>query len=581
MDRRWTGLARFADAAALSAAVGLLYLPIGVVAIWSDRSRMGGDLVAWVAAAVASQAVLSGVLAVGGWLGRRRAARASPWPTLSAYVLAGIARGVTIAIVLDRTGIATGEQADWLYRIVGGGLFSASILVAAGWVVVAYADHRRLVDTLAARRDDLLRVRADLDRDVGIADRALADEVRGRLEPQVITLEERLAAVAHGGSGSDAADAFRAFIEQEVRPLGHRLAVPLPVPREATPTAGTAARGRIPFPGRIGLVAGIEPWFVVVIFGGAVLPAAIRATGPGPGLLFTATVAIGAAVYLHALRWLLRGVVLPTALAVIASALLHGLFAIVVSLLLVPLGLPRPVGLLPPGIAVATLIGAAVMVAGVAGARRAATAADLAATVSALEASLAELRIRTALTRMRLAYVVHGDIQGALHAAVFLLTRPEPPAPHALDGLRLRIRAALAALGAPLEPGVSLDGSIAELAALWEGTCDIRIDRAEGIAPVGDLPEPTRTAAATVVREAVGNAIRHGGARHIDIGWVAGAGRVELRVDDDGRGWSGERADGLGVSLYDELCPGWRVEANGRGTRLIAPVPLPAGPAGH
>lgn len=575
MTRRAAGVGRYASPAALSAPVGLLYLPIGLVAVWSDRVRIGGELVPWVVAAIAGQLALSGTLALASRVPRRHGA-AGPVRALVAYPLAGVARGVTIAITLVSLGVADPATTDWVYRTVGGAFFSAAVLVAAGWVVVAYADHRALVGALAAQRDALQRARADLDRDVAVADAALAREVHAVLEPRIDTLDARLSQVAAGGSGSEAATAFRAFVEDEVRPLGRRLGspgTPDPIPAGPLPPA-PAARGPLPIPSRMRLGAGMEPWLVVVIFGGAILPTAMRALGPGSGAVFATAVVVSAAIYFGLARRVLGDVRLPTLAALVCGGLIHGAFVLVASALFIPLGLPRPGGLVPPAFVVAAFVGVALMLAAVVGALRTATADELRATVGVLEAALAELSVRAALARMRLACVVHGDVQGALQAAIFLLTRPDGADAAALDAVRTRIRAALAKLQAAPEPGAALPDALAELAELWEGTCTIRPARGEVDAP--DVPEPTRTAAVTVLREAIGNAIRHGGARTVSVGWQPSDRVLVLTVEDDGDGWSDVADAGLGTVLYDELAPGWRAEQAAVGTRLVAPIPLPA-----
>jgi len=92
-----------------------------------------------------------------------------------------------------------------------------------------------------------------------------------------------------------------------------------------------------------------------------------------------------------------------------------------------------------------------------------------------------------------------------------------------------------------------------------------------------------------VVHEALSNAARHAGARHVSVGVAASGGEVVVVVVDDGRGIaptarrSGlrnleERAKELdGTLVVDE--PGSSTGSAGPGTRLTWSVPLRAATA--
>ena len=82
-----------------------------------------------------------------------------------------------------------------------------------------------------------------------------------------------------------------------------------------------------------------------------------------------------------------------------------------------------------------------------------------------------------------------------------------------------------------------------------------------------------------IVREAVANAARHGGARHVDLG-LDGPEPLVLRIGDDGHGFDledlngagfgltsmGERAAQLGGTLHIDSAPG-------AGTRIEIVLP--------
>ena len=84
--------------------------------------------------------------------------------------------------------------------------------------------------------------------------------------------------------------------------------------------------------------------------------------------------------------------------------------------------------------------------------------------------------------------------------------------------------------------------------------------------------DPGLTAAsAEVVREGVGNAVRHGGAEHIDVSVTCdGDGLLQVHVADDGTRREGAGEPGLGSRMLDEVAFRWDREMGPQGTVLSA-----------
>lgn len=84
-----------------------------------------------------------------------------------------------------------------------------------------------------------------------------------------------------------------------------------------------------------------------------------------------------------------------------------------------------------------------------------------------------------------------------------------------------------------------------------------------------------------IVEEAVTNALRHSGGRHIDIELRSGEGKLLLSIADDGRGMGNRRRDdaGLGLRLMEyraRIVGGTlRTQAGNLGTRIDVTLPLP------
>lgn len=98
--------------------------------------------------------------------------------------------------------------------------------------------------------------------------------------------------------------------------------------------------------------------------------------------------------------------------------------------------------------------------------------------------------------------------------------------------------------------------------------------------PVEQLPTPVALLLLESCQEALTNVARHAEAETVVVEVEAHAGQVELRVEDDGRGFAtDEQAAGFGLALTREklaLVGGgcWVSSTPGHGTRVVVRVPL-------
>jgi signal transduction histidine kinase len=122
----------------------------------------------------------------------------------------------------------------------------------------------------------------------------------------------------------------------------------------------------------------------------------------------------------------------------------------------------------------------------------------------------------------------------------------------------------------------------------WQGRevsrrSDIEVEvHAEGVS--SDLPAEFATTIYRLVQEALNNAVRHSCAKTAKVE-VEQTGRgIRVRISDDGRGFDPMRTRGLGVLGMEErvkrLGGEFAVDsAPGRGTAIVAELPLPSGEA--
>ena len=97
------------------------------------------------------------------------------------------------------------------------------------------------------------------------------------------------------------------------------------------------------------------------------------------------------------------------------------------------------------------------------------------------------------------------------------------------------------------------------------------------------LPAAVEVAAFRIVSEAITNAVRHSGARSVDVHLAAHDGELVVRVEDDGAGIAADVRRGVGLSSMRERATelgGWCTVTPGvRGTSVQARLPLLRAPA--
>lgn len=186
---------------------------------------------------------------------------------------------------------------------------------------------------------------------------------------------------------------------------------------------------------------------------------------------------------------------------------------------------------------------------------------------------LVQAEILRSLTK-EAARVLHGSVQSKLLACILALDQAagaDDALAHAKAIANARAIVAQPWLGNVGEPQRStLQVLVDEKVALWQGLAGIT----SIVAP--NLKEHTGVAAeqvATIVEEALCNAIRHGSADtisvQIDFLPEEGSGFARVRVVDDGTGLK-PSPPGLGSALLDEICQGrWVIHTNDQGGCLV------------
>jgi hypothetical protein len=571
-------LAPLAHPSAFSWRVALVFAVIaGCAQLVYDANYFEMSVAKWAAPTGVSIAIF---LVVFGALGRlSRRIRLRPSQVILCFVVVGLSRSLSVgamAMLLEET-----DTMDWAFRVTGGVLLSPALLAVIASAVVRHDAHLAVVAELQNQRDQLIDIGQSIDATLARTEDEITMAVRAAIAPAIDALDAVLDKVAADTTSQSAVAALVSLVDDEVRPISHRLATQeryLPV---LINSSQRPRRSRIPLPSRVVLADGIRPVLVAIFLFCMAAPTVIRHSSvyaAVPRLFWGAFVSW---LVLGALKVVLRPIRTPAFLAVVLVAVVHALAEIFTVPYLQGNWLPLSQGERLVAVQVATVFGAMTTIAVVVDARRAATQSELERVVAELNTVVGMMGRRARLASTRLAHVLHGSLQGALHAASIRLSEAKLLDTALVQAIRHDIAVALDRIDDRTWGSVNLQQTLDEIVAIWSGHRTVLVNMPSDVVTGLACDRDADTATAEVVREAVNNALRHGRARTVDIDIrlidntdPSSTHRqyVQVTVTDDGSGWPIDAPLGLGTILFDDLCASWRHTDMGAGTQLVAAV---------
>ncbi len=190
--------------------------------------------------------------------------------------------------------------------------------------------------------------------------------------------------------------------------------------------------------------------------------------------------------------------------------------------------------------------------------------------LDALHASIGEAQVRSETAaeqerrlRRQISTQLHGTVGANLTAATMRLRKAidagdKTRAMNALFEARRILDTDLSAV--LMADAGDLEPALRDLAESWAGLVDVDVT-----VDVGDVASTTVSSVVDVVTEAINNAVRHGGARHVEVDVTRDGDAVVVVVEDDGRGAEPSRP-GVGSRVFDQLAPGaWSRERRPEG----------------
>ena len=166
---------------------------------------------------------------------------------------------------------------------------------------------------------------------------------------------------------------------------------------------------------------------------------------------------------------------------------------------------------------------------------------------------------RIMVVQKRFAYFLHGAVQSRLNAAVMRL-QADPLAPGAWQSFTHEIYATEASVQDEVSSVIQLKQAIAELRSVWAGVVEVSFDIPDEAIERLDRDQVVAFALNEIWREAASNAVRHGGAKRINISVEFSENVVETTVSNDGAEIVNVPQASLGLALLDDLTAEWWFE---------------------
>lgn len=561
LDVDWRS--RLGGTNAITLPAWLLTLPGAVVTpALTAPEATGAQVLAWFALGFLAHLISGAVLLAGRLTVLPAKARSPrPWAFVTVVVVAGLARGLFIAVVAFDTGLA--DSLNLVFRLVSA---PATLLL---WFSIATL----IVDSSRRHRLTMHLLASQLEREAQVA--VQSAEVIQRYRDSIVLDTKRIVAeqlehsVALSADPDLAASQLRKVADEVIRPLSHELNLrsihdaeligdveraghPRRVPLSTYVRAMVEAR---PFrPALTALVIlGTSVYVTILLLGpveGIVAvtllcaftyalsriaqSATARAEGGDVGLRSARVLGWWIAISLfdalamfvmwgQANDWMLDGVALEIAFSLTAFFLVAAI----------------------PQVAVAA--------AGATSWLRESAEASLQEAAETTEWMTARLRQQAYLEKRQISRVLHGEVQARI-VSMALQIQLNPPADSAV-AMRDLSEQISAALGAQRD--FAWADELARVAQLWTDAIDLMVTIADDAVILLDADPTAARSVVEVVREAITNAVRHGGADAVTCTVAEDDSSVVVVVTNDGIAVNESERPGLGCQLFDAVCIHW------------------------
>lgn len=484
----------------------------------------------------------------------------------TSYLVGGALRGIFFSYVFYSLGMSNSPNLG--FRILGSAIPFGLAMVLAAVSIGALSESRDRIRFLVAKQSELIAGIHELAKTREQFEGSIANEIEERLETGIRQLA--------GKPGESILVELRNLIGDFIRPLSHSLASevsdwqPMPITepkvkwRETLKMISPELALR-PLLLSISAVITATPSFFF-FFGSAraiVMLLIVFVSCFGLTMIFRsvavrlANVPIGLKVILSSLFLLAIGG---------TSGYLSDLFS---------QDAANPKFAFDAGLLVIPVLGWLILIGGAANA----SARDLEFRLEEIVDQLGWLRARINLTRWfdsgEISRLLHSEIQSLVHAEIvrFETGASKERLDLALDSMRLKMHYSFK----ERKSYINLDSLIDELREFWSGVCDIQfaISNEARQALAKDLIG--KSILWDIIKEACGNAIRHGKATKTQISIELGNPKqLQIQISNNGERPAEKLSRGLGTSILDACAISWWLRPDREKVVLTALLPIEA-----
>jgi len=527
------------------------------------------------AAAACSIAASCGLLLLVRRIATPAWSRPRPALVLGSLAAASIIRSIMSVALISGLPTALSLPDGALGRTIAAVSIAMAVCVGLGAIVQLGRERGALLAEVLAEQSRLRNLARTMEHDLEQAEADLRVRARALLEPTIAEIRYMLDGELSPAEAAQVAARISQSVDVVVRPVSRELAV--------SPAVTLASIGPLrPEPlnllhDRMDVPGAIRPTWVLLLTWVTLLP--------GPLLVLRAGVVMLSAVWASLVFWLLlqaarrawpprwRSMPILPGLGLLLAVYLIGNLAFQVAVTRTGTSSPGDwATMTTSGMIVRVALAMLVVVVAMIDEHSRRTRARLAELNEELEELIARLRRQTWLLHRSVALAVHGPVQSALVSTAMRLASADRTHASVIDARR-RLDEALSGLMRDRHDDVSIEGALDDLCGLWQGIVRIDVDVDEATRARLAADASLRRCVIEVCRESASNAIRHGQARTVTIALVESAGRIEVRVTDDGTGLAAALNPGLGMAMLDDTCLRWSLrDAQGGGAELIATV---------
>lgn len=478
---------------------------------------------------------------------------------LVTFYFLGLIRGAVIYSV--GTSLAVIDSSEASYRLLGSATYAFCVIPIA---TILISNFKRANHTLKELQAQTLRRTNRLNSmklEIAEQKSELAARISGLLLPVITDLISRVNAAKSGDIGKQIA-ALRGTVDSVVRPLSQSVAGEsrqLSDPQIQLNRASLLAR--LNPRAKLNVSKLFLPELSTFLLTLMCSSSLINFGGVTTGVLALLALAVSVYTILRVVKSLTKKLFLP---AVPAALILLSSYLLVSGFVLVALAMLDQSLL---GLAVYRLIafnlifGAFFFVAQSRHQLLQQSSSALAEVNEELELLNSQAKQELWIYRRRVATVLHGPVQAALYASAMRLSQSKRPSKKLIQEVNSDLQDALQALRFEQNDQIQVRQILREIIEVWSGVCEVYVHVPKN---VYDAVKKNITAAESfveIIREAVSNAAKHGGATELEVSARLQNGIIYVAISNNGKKPTKQQASsGYGTQILNELALRWSLD---------------------